>query len=91
MTRTARAAVIAVALFALTAVGFAPAHAQPLKRYANCTALNRTYPAGVAKSSAAADRAVRGGMRRPRVSASTYADNRGSDRDKDGVACEQSA
>lgn len=91
MTRTSRAAVVAVSLLAMAGVGYAPAHAQPVKRYANCTTLNRAYPAGVAKSSTAADRAVRDGMRRPKVSASNYADNKGSDRDKDGVACEQTA
>lgn len=66
-----------------------PVHAaEPLKTYANCTALAKVYPAGVAKSRAAAVRAVAAGMRRPKVSSSIYADNRGKDRDRDGVACE---
>jgi hypothetical protein len=91
MNRSAKAAVAALIALSLVVVGYLPAQAQPAKRYANCTALNRAYPAGVARSSSAASKAVRDGMRRPKVSASLYRDNAGSDRDRDGVACEQSA
>lgn len=83
-------AVLACAVFTLITAG--PVHAvAPQAGFANCTALAKKYPAGVAKSKAAADRAVADGMRRPKVSAQLYAANAGKDRDKDGVACEQSA
>jgi hypothetical protein len=73
-------------LFGLTAVGVLPAHAAT--HYANCTALHKHYRYGVARSAKAATYQVNTGHYRPHVSASLYAANSGSDRDKDGTACE---
>ena len=64
---------------------------EPGKRYANCSALLKDYPTGVAKNRKAANRAVRAGNKRPAVNRSVYRQNRKSDRDKDKVACEQSS
>lgn len=88
LARTYLALAVAAACLAVAPPASADA---PVKRYANCTALTAAYPAGVATSRAAASRAVRDGMRRPAVNATVYAQNKGSDRDHDGVACEQSA
>jgi hypothetical protein len=56
--------------------------------FANCTAMHRVYKHGVSKSSAAAAKQVRAGYGRPAVKPAVYAANSGSDRDKDGTACE---
>ncbi len=60
------------------------------RTFANCTQMHQTYPGGVAKPGAR-DRRRGGGHARyaPKVSASLYGANRKSDRDNDGVACEQ--
>jgi excalibur calcium-binding domain-containing protein len=80
---------LVVSAVALTGVlAAAPADAAPPKRFANCTALTKVYPHGVAKSTAAANRQVRDGNGRPAVKSAVYAVNAGSDRDKDGTACE---
>lgn len=68
----------------------APANAQfaPLdKIFANCAALNKVYPGGVAKS---ANWAKAGGKLKntPEVNAKIYKENSSKDRDKDGIACE---
>lgn len=85
-------AFLACIALAVTGLRATPAQAaQPAKRFANCAALTKIYPSGVAKSSRAANRAVRGGMERPKVNSKVYWQNSRSDRDKDGVACEQSA
>lgn len=54
----------------------------PPKKYKNCTELRRVYPKGVARD---AKSAVTSGAT---VDVKTYRLNMGSDRDKDGVACE---
>lgn len=56
--------------------------------YANCTAMHQVYKYGVARSDAAADRQQRTGHYRPAVRPNVYEANAGSDRDKDGTACE---
>lgn len=58
------------------------------KKFTNCSALNKVYPGGVAKSAKTVNR---GGVttRVPVVSARVYAENIGKDRDKDGIACEK--
>jgi hypothetical protein len=58
------------------------------KKYANCTALRKVYPGGVAKSSKAINK---GGKTKykPKVSAKLYEANSAKDRDKDGIACEK--
>ena len=81
----------ALTVIALTFTGSAvtASAVQPGKSYANCSALLKDYPTGVAKNRKAANRAVRAGNKRPAVNRSVYRKNRKSDRDKDKVACEQ--
>jgi hypothetical protein len=68
------------------ALASAASAAEPAPRkYANCTALNKVYPHGVALTLAAARRDGHGAWVRPRV----YNLNSGSDRDRDNVACER--
>jgi hypothetical protein len=54
----------------------------PAKKYKNCTELRKTYSKGVAKDAKSA------GNTGAKVNAKVYKENIGSDRDKDGVACE---
>lgn len=60
------------------------------KVFANCTALNKVYPHGVAKKGAR-DRVS--GSSKPvknfKVDTAVYKANAKKDRDKDGVACEK--
>jgi hypothetical protein len=58
------------------------------KKYANCTALNKVYPGGVAKSSKEKNK---GGKTKykPMVHAQLYEANKIKDLDKDGIACER--
>ena len=58
------------------------------KKYANCTALNKDFPGGVAKSSKVKNK---GGKTKksPKVSAALYNANIKMDRDKDGISCEK--
>ena len=59
------------------------AHAnQPSKKFKNCTELRKTFPKGVAKDAKSA------GGSGAAVNSKVYKENIGSDRDKDGVACE---
>lgn len=55
------------------------------KSFKNCTALNKKYPYGVAKSAAAAAKQ----KTTPTVSAKIYKANIKMDRDKDGTVCEK--
>jgi hypothetical protein len=78
---------ISVALAIIILAGFAPVASAsgklpPPKRYKNCTELRKVYPRGVARDVAAA------GASGATVDAKTYKLNSGSDRDKDGIACE---
>ena len=89
--RGRRAAVAAVAGLGVVIAIAIPLEASGtvvFKRYANCDALHRDYPAGVAKNTASARRVAAQGLDYPAISASVYSDNSFSDRDKDGVACE---
>ncbi len=52
------------------------------KSFKNCTDLHKVYPNGVARSVAAV------GSTRAIVNLKVYNENRKSDRDKDGIACE---
>lgn len=58
------------------------------KLYSNCSALNKVYPGGVAKSSSVKNK---GGKTKkiPTVNAKVYSENASKDRDKDGIACEK--
>lgn len=61
---------------------------QKVKTYKNCTALNKDYKGGVAKSSKVKNK---GGKTKykPFVSSALYNANKKLDRDKDGIACEK--
>jgi hypothetical protein len=54
----------------------------PSKKFKNCTELRKAFPKGVAKDSKSV------GNTGASVNAKVYKLNIGSDRDKDGVACE---
>ncbi len=82
----------AVGLLIATFIALSPvsafAHPPTLtKKFANCSALNKVYPGGVAKT---AKWKNKGGAitNRPTVNAKVYNLNAGKDRDKDGIACE---
>lgn len=59
-----------------------------LKAFANCTALNKTYPHGVGKKGAK-DKTSGKRVTTFRVNTTVYNQNKKSDRDKDGIACEK--
>lgn len=63
-----------------------PANAAP-KKFKNCTALNKVYPGGVALPGAINAGGVT--KKEPTYDAALYKANKGSDRDKDGIACEK--
>jgi Excalibur calcium-binding domain len=94
-TRLLAATVIALTATAALAL---PAEAAPAaKAYANCTAINRVYSGGIARSGVKFNtthyrgkvyhRALKGHVK---FSTALYEANRKSDRDKDGIACEKS-
>ena len=87
-----RSVAIALDVGILTvSVGPASLALQPFVVYSNCSELLKDYPNGVAKSPRAANLAVENGNKRPAVSRKVYKENVKSDRDRDEVACEQSA
>lgn len=59
-----------------------------VKKYKNCTELNKDYKGGVAESKNAKNK---GGKTKytPHVSKEIYNQNKGLDRDKDKIACER--
>jgi hypothetical protein len=58
------------------------------KEFRNCTALNKVYPHGVGKVGAR-DRTSGTPVRNFNRSDRLYRENKKSDRDKDGIACEK--
>jgi hypothetical protein len=88
----ALAITLGVSTFGLMSVSVDEAVAAPKPvRYANCTALNKVYRHGVAKSSKAKDK-VRGKTKPVTtfvVNAKVYQLNIRLDGDKDGIACEK--
>ena len=84
---------IAIAVLSLglnhVASAVEPAVAATAKKYTSCKKMNKTYPAGVAKSVSASKKAVKQGFKAPEVSGSVYKSNKKLDKDKDGVACEK--
>jgi len=77
-------------LAATLLAGPASSPAGAVTHYANCTALHRAHPYGVAKSRRAANRQVNTGHYRPYVSLALYNANSSLDADHDGTACEVS-
>jgi hypothetical protein len=65
------------------------APAPSAKQYANCTAMHVDYKGGVARPGAVDQRASGHAKYAPVYSAALYDANSGSDRDNDGIACEQ--
>jgi hypothetical protein len=59
------------------------------KTFKNCTALNRVYPHGVGRVGAR-DKTTGEPVRNFKRSNLLYRQNKKSDRDKDGIACEKS-
>ena len=93
-----RLVIVGVAVSAMFATSFAaPASAfgpTAAKKYANCKALNKAFPHGVAKSKSVKDRNKKGQVvadpvKNFKVNAASYSVNKGLDRDKDGIACEK--
>ena len=64
----------------------------PTKTYANCTAIKKVYPGGIAKSKSTVNKVngkKKNGLKSTtKVSATLYKANAKMDRDKDGWACE---
>ena len=57
------------------------------KKFKNCTELNKIYPGGVALPGAVNAGGVT--KKEPKYDKALYTANKGSDRDKDGIACEK--
>lgn len=89
MIKSVIALITATALAATVGVSGASARVPILdKKFANCAALNKVYPGGVAKASSSVNK---GGATKltPVVNAKVYKENAGKDRDNDGIACEK--
>lgn len=78
----ATSSVLALSVVAL------PAEAASAKHYSNCTALHKAYKHGVGKPGAK-DKTSSRRVTTFKKSSALYAANKGLDRDKDGIACEQ--
>ena len=84
---------LVIATFGLTAPAnasnatSAPAIAPAVAKYKGCKVMRKAYPAGVARTQAAANDAVARGYWPPEVNKAVYAKNKKLDPDKDGVAC----
>jgi hypothetical protein len=77
-------------LFLISSVHIA--YAIPEKKFKNCTSLNKEYPGGVAEKATSVNKNKAGVLQEskqvPKVSSKVYKENKGLDRDKDGIACE---
>jgi len=90
---TAAGALLIAGLAASQAEATTPgSHLLPTTTYANCTAIKKVYPGGIAKSKSTVNlvngKKKNGLKSTTKVSATLYAQNSKSDRDKDGWACE---
>ncbi len=84
--------IVLVGVTTLTVLG-APglvhtADAASARQFANCTALNKTYPHGVGRAGAR-DHTSSTPVRNFTRNTTVYRQNSRSDRDKDGIACEK--
>ena len=65
-----------------------PSHSNAaVKKFKNCTELNKVYPGGVALPGAV--NAGGATKKEPKYDKALYTANKSSDRDKDGIACEK--
>ena len=91
--RTVAGVGVAAVLMAGAAAVPVSAQAAGGKYYSSCDALTAKYPNGVAKSKKVAKRAVRQGFAKPAAGKKArkvyWANDSDLDRDKDGIACEQ--
>jgi len=79
-----------IALLCLGAWGVRPAGAATrYPTYKNCTEMHKLYKGGVARAGARDKRASGRARYKPYVHTGLYKANTKSDRDKDGIACEQ--
>jgi hypothetical protein len=66
--------------------------ALPEKKFKNCAELNKVYVGGVAEKQSSTNKNKAGvpqeSKNAPKVSSKIYRENKGLDRDKDGIACE---
>lgn len=85
------AAVVTVSIATTLVMPSAEAATPAAKRYASCSALNKAFPNGIARSGAASRVAAAEGFAEPRVSRALYNANEHLDRDDDLVACERKA
>jgi len=76
-----------VAFILMSGLHIGPANAVKIRKFKNCTELNMVYPHGVAKKGY--KKTASGYTGKPFVNTKLYKANQGSDRDKDGVACEK--
>ena len=80
--------VLLTALLGIGAVGLLPSCGK-YPTYANCTELNKVYKGGVSRKGAVDKRASGTAKYKPYVNDDLYFANKKSDRDSDGIACEQ--
>jgi hypothetical protein len=80
-----------IALLSLGAWGAHPASAAATRytTYKNCTEMHKRYKGGVARVGARDVRASGRARYKPYINNNLYNANKKSDRDKDGIACEQ--
>ena len=83
---------IALVSILLSTLVIQSAQALPEKKFKNCTALNKEYPGGVAEKATSVNKNKAGVLQEskntPKASSKIYKENKGLDRDKDGIACE---
>ena len=77
---------IILSVLAISAASLTSANAAA-KKFKNCTELNKVYPGGVALPGAV--NAGGATKKEPKYDKALYTANKGSDRDKDGIACEK--
>jgi hypothetical protein len=84
-----KSAIAAALALTIMASGQAAYGQAKTTRFANCTAMHKTYRGGVARAGAKDHRASGHAKYAPKVSTALYNANSKMDRDHDGVACEQ--
>ena len=78
---------LAIILFLGLVIPF-PSHSiAAVKKFKNCTELNKVYPGGVALPGAV--NAGGATKKEPKYDKALYTANKSTDRDKDGIACEK--